>query len=58
MEPAPAPAARTAPVSWLMSCQDPMEPWVPDGSRMITRDTRVAEPHLIEMEPVDPTGDQ
>ena len=58
MTPAPLPEVRTAPVSALMTCQDPMVPAEPDASRMMIRDTVVAEPHLIEMSPVEPAGDQ
>ena len=48
----------TAPLPALSSCQDPMPPLDPDGSRMTTLETVVAEPHLIEMSPVEPEGDQ
>src|SRR5690349_21483608 len=58
MTPAPLPVASTAPVPWLMTCQEPMTPAEPDASRMLILDTVVAAPHLIEMEPVEPAGDQ
>jgi hypothetical protein len=35
-----------------------MLPAEPDASRMLILDTVVAEPHLIEMDPVEPAGDQ
>jgi hypothetical protein len=35
-----------------------MLPLVPDGSRMTTLDTDVADAYLIEMSPVEPAGDQ
>ena len=55
---APLPEVRTAPLSALTSRHDPMLPEVPDGSRITTRETVVAEPHLTETEPVDPAGCQ
>ena len=58
MTPAPLPVFRTAPLSALTSRHEPMTPVAPDASRMLTRDTVVAEPHLIEIEPVVPAGDQ
>lgn len=56
--PAPLPEVRTAPVSWLITRQEPMLPTEPAASRMLILDTAVAEAHLIEMEPVEPAGDQ
>ena len=35
-----------------------MPPTAPDASRMMIRDTVLAEPHLTEMSPVVPAGDQ
>ena len=56
--PAPVPVFRTAPVSALISFQAPIRPLAPEVSRMLTFETVVAEPHLIEMLPVEPLGDQ
>ncbi|WP_345385242.1 hypothetical protein [Nonomuraea salmonea] len=56
--PAPVPDFSTAPLSALSSCHDPIAPVAPDASRITTRPTVVAEPHLIEMSPVEPDGDQ
>ena len=58
MTPAPLPEVSTAPVSALRTRQDPMLPAEPDASLMLILDTVVAEPHLIEMSPVEPAGDQ
>ncbi len=58
MAPAPLPVARVAPVSLLTTRQEPMTPTAPAASRMLIEPTVVAEPHLIEMRPVDPAGDQ
>ena len=56
--PAPVPVRRTAPVAWSTTRQFPIAPVAPAASRMTIRDTVVAEPHLIEMAPVAPAGDQ
>jgi len=58
MTPAPVPVFRTAPVSALISFQAPIRPLAPDVSRMLADETVVADPHLIEMLPVEPLGDQ
>ena len=56
--PAPLPVFRTAPLSPFSSRHEPIRPDAPEVSRMVTDDTVVAEPHLIEMLPVEPLGDQ
>ena len=58
MTPAPVPVFSTAPVSALISFQAPIRPLAPEVSRMLTFATLVADPHLIEMLPVEPLGDQ
>jgi hypothetical protein len=56
--PAPLPVARTLPVSLLTTRQDPITPTAPVASRMLIAATVVAVPHLTEMRPVEPAGDQ
>ena len=58
MVPAPLPVFRTEPESALISFHAPIRPLAPDVSTMLADDTVVAEPHLIEMLPVEPLGDQ
>lgn len=58
MDPAPLPEVRTAPVSPLRTRQAPMAPVAPAASRTVIAETVVAEPHLMETDPVDPAGDQ
>ena len=56
--PAPLPEVSTAPVSALSTRHDPMLPAEPDASRITIFEMLVAEPHLIEMEPVERLEDR
>ena len=58
MTPAPLPVFSTAPVSPFSTRQAPILPVAPDASRTVIVDTDFADPHLTEMLPVEPFGDQ